>query len=61
LISPAGQQMREVPVVQPTDASPFAQIDIPLAGLPPGQYAVDIGATAAAGAARDRLSFRIND
>src|ERR1043166_3083719 len=61
LMSPAGQQMRQLSVSQPTPASSMAQISLPLAGLPPGQYAVDISAKAPAGSAKDRLAFRISD
>jgi len=61
LVSPAGQPIRELSVVQPNAASSVAQISLPLAGLPPGQYSVEIAAKASAGAAKDKLSFRVND
>ena len=36
-----------------------AQIDLPLAGLVPGQYSVEISAKSAAGVAKEVLAFRI--
>jgi hypothetical protein len=59
LISPAGQQMRQLSVEQPTLSTSLAQIDVPLAGLPPGQYVVQIAAAAAGGNAKDSVTFRI--
>ncbi len=61
LVSPAGQTMRMLSVEQPTATSPLASISLPLAGLPPGQYSVEIGAKAPAGTAKDKLTFRVND
>jgi len=61
LVSPAGQVLRQLTVTPPTSAKPLAQINLPLASLPPGQYSVDISAKAPAGSAKDKLSFRIND
>jgi hypothetical protein len=61
LISPAGQQMRQLTIDQPTPSAPAAQIDLPLAGLAPGQYRVDIAARGTSGSAKDSLLFRISD
>jgi VWFA-related protein len=61
LISPAGQRMRELSVEQASGAMPVGRIDVPLAGLPPGQYSVQIAATAAGGNAKDTLAFRVKN
>src|SRR5204863_5608029 len=61
LISPAGQRMRELSVEQASASAPAAQIDVPLAGLAPGRYTVEINAKAPAGNARDSLAFRVTD
>jgi hypothetical protein len=59
LISPARQPMRQLSVEQATAAQPLAQIDLPLAGLSPGQYAVEITARAPGGTAKDTVVFRV--
>ncbi|HXD73584.1 MAG TPA: hypothetical protein VN628_07605, partial [Vicinamibacterales bacterium] len=61
LVSPAGQQMRQLTIEQPTASAPNARIDLPLAGLPPGQYRVDIAARGTTGSAKDSLMFRVAD
>ena len=59
LVSPARQPMRQLAVEQPTSTQPLAQIDLPLASLPPGQYSVEIAAKASAGTAKDTVVFRV--
>jgi len=59
LISPAKQAMRQLQVDPTTNKSLASVIDVPLAGLAPGQYAVEISAKSPAGAAKESLSFRI--
>jgi Ca-activated chloride channel homolog len=61
LVSPARQPMRQLSVEQATATQPLAQIDLPLAGLPPGQYAVEIAAKASAGIAKDTVVFRVSN
>jgi hypothetical protein len=53
--------MRELSVEQASGAMPVGRIDVPLAGLPPGQYSVQIAATAAGGNAKDTLAFRVKN
>jgi VWFA-related protein len=44
LVSPAKQTMRQLTVEQASGSSPFAAVDLPLAGLAPGEYSVRIAA-----------------
>jgi hypothetical protein len=58
LLNRAGQAMSEVPVV----ASPTAgeqQIEVPLSGLAPGEYLLEIKATAEGGEAKELVGFRV--
>ncbi len=61
LVNPSGQAMRQLAVEPATAPAGFAQIGVPLASLAPGNYRVDIAATAAAGAAKDAVAFRVVD
>jgi VWFA-related protein len=61
LISPAGQQMRELSAAQPIGPAPIAQFELPLAGLPPGAYSVQIIATFPAGNAQETVAFRVTN
>jgi hypothetical protein len=61
LISPAGQVMRQLAVEQAGPTATRAQIDLPLAALPPGLYSVQLAATAAGGNAKDTLAFRVTN
>jgi VWFA-related protein len=61
LISPAKQAMRQLQVDSTTSKSVASVIDVPLAGLAPGQYAVEISAKSSAGAAKESLGFRVAD
>ncbi|HET9831786.1 MAG TPA: hypothetical protein VFP91_08755, partial [Vicinamibacterales bacterium] len=61
LISPAKQAMRQLQVEPTANKSGVSVIDVPLAGLPPGQYAVEISAKSPGGAAKESIAFRIAD
>ncbi len=61
LISPAKQVMRELQVRAEQSVPGVAQIDVPLAGLVPGTYSVEISAKSSAGTAKELLAFRIAD
>jgi Ca-activated chloride channel family protein len=58
LISPAGQAMRQL-AIEPATTSGPVRIDLPLAGLPPGLYSVEIAAKAATGTASETVVFRV--
>jgi len=58
LVSPAKQAMRQIKV---EDAAATALLDVPLAGLAPGQYSVAIAAKSAAGSAQESVAFRVVD
>jgi VWFA-related protein len=61
LISPAKQAMRQLEV-EPVQNNPgVTQIDVPLAGLVPGQYSVEIAAKSPTGAAKEAVAFRVSD
>ncbi len=61
LISPAKQPMRRLQTEAVKNRQSVTQIDVPLAGLPPGEYAVEIVATSQGGAAKERVAFRVAD
>jgi hypothetical protein len=60
LMNVTGQAMRPL-TVQPPNGGTRAEIDVPLAGLAPSDYAVSIIATSPAGQAKDTLKFRITN
>jgi VWFA-related protein len=60
LVSPAKQEMRHLEVEQASGSSPFVRVDLPLAGLPQGQYSVNITA-GPAGEAEEVLSIRVTN
>ena len=55
LVSPSKQIMRQLAVAPGT----VGEINIPLAGLAPGNYSVEISAKSSAGAAKETVAFRI--
>jgi VWFA-related protein len=61
LVSPAGQQMRQLAVESPATPGGSAQVDLPLAGLPPGEYSIAISATSSAGNAKETVAFRVTN
>jgi VWFA-related protein len=60
LVSPAKQSMRQLAVEQASASSPFAEVDVPLAGLAPGEYSVSIVA-GKGGEAKEAISIRITN
>jgi hypothetical protein len=61
LLSGAGQSMRQVALEGATTPDGRAQIQLALAGLVSGEYAVEITAKSAAGEAKDTLRFRVTN
>jgi len=61
LMSPAKQAIRQLTVDRSTSASSVAQIELPLAALPPGQYSVEISARLAGGGVQESVKFRVTD
>jgi len=58
LLSRAGQSMRDLPVTVPEPPS-GPQIELPLAGIAPGEYLVEINATGEGGNAKELVGFRV--
>jgi hypothetical protein len=52
--------MRQLTVEQPSASSPLAQLDLPLAGLPSGEYSVNIAAGDAA-QAEEVVTIRVTN
>ena len=61
LVSPAKQTIRQLVVDRTLNAAQVAQIDVPLAALPPGQYSVEISAKLAASGVQESVKFRVTD
>jgi hypothetical protein len=58
LLNRSGQAMSEIPVsAAPTGGE--QQIDLPLSGLAPGEYVIEIKATADGGEAKELVGFRV--
>jgi VWFA-related protein len=58
LLSGLGGAMRDL-AVAPTSSADLYQIDLPLAGLAAGEYAVEIVATGSGAEARESVTFRV--
>jgi hypothetical protein len=58
LLGRGGQVVRELPLIQSSDAGRYA-IDLPLASLASGDYAIEVAASSGGGDARDRIAFRV--
>jgi hypothetical protein len=58
LVSRIGGSMRDLPVLAGPARHSY-QLDLPLASLASGEYAIDISATTPAGTAAERVSFRV--
>jgi hypothetical protein len=50
--------MRDLAIV-PMAGGNLYQVDLPLAGLASGEYAVELGAAGAAGTAKEVVNFRV--
>lgn len=59
MLSRAGQTMSELPVTPPAMPGGEAVVDIPLAGLAPGEYIVEVKATGEGGEAKELVGFRV--
>jgi hypothetical protein len=58
ILNRSGQAMNELPVTPSTKAG-LQQVDIPLAGLAPGEYVLEIKATGEGGEAKELVGFRV--
>jgi hypothetical protein len=58
ILNRAGQPMSEL-TASPAAAAGEQQIDVPIAGLAPGEYIVEIAAGGDAGEARELVGFRV--
>jgi VWFA-related protein len=61
LLSRMGQAMRDLPVAPPAAPGGLFQLDVLLAGLPPGEYYLELSASSPAGDAKDLLGFRVTN
>ena len=59
LLNRVGQLVREIDRMPGAPVGGITQFDLPLAPLAPGEYFLQLTATGAAGAAEERVSFRI--
>ncbi len=59
LTSGFGAAMRELTVARPDGAHAYAQVDIPLAGLASGSYAIQFTARGTTGTVVDRIAFNV--
>jgi hypothetical protein len=51
--------MLDLPVAAPASPSGGPQIELPLAGIAPGEYLVEIKATGEGGDAKELIGFRV--
>ena len=61
LIGPAKQPMRTLQVEPVQNTSAVTQVDVPLAGLAPGQYSITLAASSSSGSAQESVAFRVTD
>jgi VWFA-related protein len=59
LLNRAGQPMQELPVTASDAAPGGATIDLPLAGIAPGEYVLEIKATGEGGDVKELVGFRV--
>ena len=59
LLNRGGQAMNELPVAAASPGAPF-EIDIPLAGLAPGEYVLEVSAAGEGGEAKELVGFRVS-
>lgn len=60
LLGRSGTALRELKVER-SPAPDTRQVDLPLASLAPGEYAIELGAASSAGEVKDRLQFRVTN
>jgi VWFA-related protein len=61
LLNRAGQSMLELPVAPPVAPLTDSQIDLPLAGIAPGEYVLEIKGTGEGGEAKELVGFRVTN
>ena len=61
MLNRAGQTMSELPVTPPATPGGDAIVDVPLAGLAPGEYIVEVKATGEGGEAKELVGFRVSN
>ena len=61
LLNRAGQTMSELPVTPSATPGGESTVDIPLAGLAPGEYIVEVKATGESGEAKELVGFRVTN
>ncbi len=59
LLNRGGQTMMDLPVVASTASTSRQQIELPLAGLAPGEYIVEVTASGEGGDAKQLVGFRV--
>jgi VWFA-related protein len=59
LLNRTGQPMSELPVTAPAAPVTESMIDVPLAGIAPGEYVLEIKATGEGGEAKELVGFRV--
>ena len=59
LLNRAGQVMSELPVTAPAAPGADALVDVPLAGIAPGDYIIEVKATGEGGEAKELIGFRV--
>ena len=61
MLSRAGQTMSELVVTPPAAPGAEAVVDVPLAGLAPGEYIIEVKATGEGGEAKELVGFRLSN
>jgi len=51
--------MQDLPVTAPADGSSETVIDLPVAGIAPGEYVLELKATGEGGDAKELVGFRV--
>jgi hypothetical protein len=59
LLNRAGQSMQELPVAAGAPPSSDSTIDLPLAGIAPGEYVLELKAAGEGGEAKEYVGFRV--
>jgi VWFA-related protein len=59
MLNRAGQSMSELPVTSPGSPGVDAVVDVPLAGVAPGDYIIEVKATGEGGEAKELIGFRV--
>jgi VWFA-related protein len=59
MLNRAGQPMSELPVTAPATPGGDALVDVPLAGVAPGDYIIEVKAAGEGGEAKELIGFRV--